>query len=282
MKVVIRVARPSDKPPLMSFIKDVWGGHDYIPFVWDAWVRDTKNGTFVIEADGVPVGMNRVRFLEDGSAWLEGARIHPDYRGNGFASMLGKNSMRFAKERGIRIFRLTSGSRNKAAHRQIARMQFKEVSRFSVYEPPASYVGGKGAAQRVTAGEFTKTLDMIRKSREYSLGTSVIWHDFTATSLSPNVVRALIEEGAVWRNGSAVAVTRVGGEGPAMWEEVCFVGGPPLDALGLVKNRVGRLRRATERWVFIPQGSPLIHSLRREGFGRNFAMILFERRAVKG
>src|SRR5271157_1929223 len=83
----IREARPSDKEPLIDFIKDVWGGHDYIPKVWDAWIGDRKARMFVVEVDGRPVGMNRMRFLPDGVAWLEGARIHPDFRRKGLATM---------------------------------------------------------------------------------------------------------------------------------------------------------------------------------------------------
>jgi predicted GNAT family acetyltransferase len=120
----------------MSFIRNIWGGHDYIPRVWDAWLNDKQGKMFVVEVDGVPVGMSRVRFLEDGSAWLEGARVHPAFRGKGLASMLGENSVLFARGKGATLFRLTSGSRNRAAHRQIARIGFREVARYGVYEPP--------------------------------------------------------------------------------------------------------------------------------------------------
>ncbi|HKT22045.1 MAG TPA: GNAT family N-acetyltransferase, partial [Nitrososphaerales archaeon] len=112
MDVAVRPARLSDRAPLMSFIKDVWGGHDYIPRVWDHWIRDPRNKMFVVTVDGTPVGMNRLRFMEDGSAWFEGARVHPDYRSQGLGSLLGENSMKLAKDLGITTFRLTSGSRN--------------------------------------------------------------------------------------------------------------------------------------------------------------------------
>lgn len=55
----VRPARPADKRPLMSFIKDNWGGHDYIPRMWDEWLKDKTGKVFIVEADGVPVGMNK-------------------------------------------------------------------------------------------------------------------------------------------------------------------------------------------------------------------------------
>jgi GNAT superfamily N-acetyltransferase len=265
---------------LMSFIKDVWGGHDYIPQVWDQWLADRRGRMFVVEVGGVPVGMNRVQFLEDGSAWFEGVRVHPDYRGHGLASLLGENSMKVARERGVGVFRLTSGSHNKPAHRQIARIGFDEISRFSVYEPTKKGSADRSGVRKARFKGLAEVMLSIRGSKEYQLGAGVFWHDFTAVSLTPDVVRRLVEEGAVWCRGRAVAVTRLGAGGS--WEEICFVGGPPPDALSLITSLVGRNRNAKERWVFVPQGSPIIHVLREAGFKRNFSNILFERRATKG
>jgi hypothetical protein len=50
----------------------------------------------------------------------------------------------------------------------------------------------------------------------------------------------------------------------------------------LVKALMGRQRKATERFVFVPQGSPVITALREAHYERNFAMILFERRPTNG
>ena len=284
MEARVRPARPADKAPLMSFIKDVWGGHDYLPKVWDDWLKDPRGEMFVVEVGGIAVGMNRVRFLEDGSAWFEGARVHPDFRGRGFGSMLGENSVGVAEARGIKVFRLTSGSRNRPAHRQIARIRFKELTRFSVYEPPrGKKVHPERDAEQLSPNEHGEVMKALRACREYVLGEGMFWHDFTAAALSPAVVAGLLREGAVWRRGRAIAVTRNGGEGEgAVWEELCFLGGPAEDAMKLVRTLLGRNPKASERWVFVPQGSPLIHSLRSAGFVRNFSMIIFERRAANG
>src|SRR5712692_453925 len=279
----IRPARAEDKGPLMSFIKDVWGGHDYIPEVWDDWLGDPAGKMFVVEVGGVTVGMNHLKFLEDGSAWFEGVRVHPDYRGRGLASMLGENSMKIARDRGVDIFRLTSGSHNKTAHRQIARIKFTEVARFSAYEPVEKMrPRPTNDNLKVSVEEFTTVMNQIGRTKEYRLGKGVFWHNWTATSMSPKVVRDLLAEGAVWRGGEAFAVVREGGEGGERWEEVCFLGGPEEDALNLVRSQVGGNSRIAKRWVFLPQKSPLIHKLRAEGFVRDFSMILFERRAANG
>lgn len=283
MEAKVRPVRAADKGPLMSFIKNVWGGNDYLPYVWDRWLRDRRGKMFVVEADGTPVGMNRVRFLEDGSAWFEGARVHPAFRGRGLASMLGETSMRFAAARGVKVFRLTSGSRNRAAHRQISRIKFRETARFSVYVPPkVKNLKPTGTVARMAPDELSTAMGLLRRSKEFQLGGGMFWHDFTAAWLSKDVVAGLLAEGAVWRAGNAVAVVRAGDVGEEYWEEICYLGGPVSDSARLVKALVGRERNASERLVFVPQRSPIIPALRKEGYGRNFSLVLFERRAAKG
>jgi GNAT superfamily N-acetyltransferase len=280
MDALVRPARTSDKAPLMSFIKDVWGGHDYIPKVWDHWIRDTKNRMFVVVADGVPVGMNRIRFLEDGSAWFEGARVHPRYRGRGLGSMLGENSMKVARGLGINTFRLTSGSRNHTAHRQIARIKFREVARFSIYEQ-SRLQRREGDAEAVPKGGTWKALQLMKKSAEYRLGGGVFWHDWGAAALKPQVVHRMVGRGDVRVFGDAVAVAWRRGEGGRPWPEVGFVGGPPSEASKLVKSVLSEAK-ARGGLVFLPQGSPIIHELRESGFRRSFSNILYERKATKG
>ncbi len=281
----MREARPADKGPLMEFIKRVWGGHDYIPYVWDDWMgaRDAK--MFVVLADGRQVGMNRVRFMEDGSAWFEGARVHPDFRGLGLATALGERSMEVSKERGAKVFRLTSGSWNKLAHHQIARMGFNEASRISVYAPSKGmrFRSVKGV-RRLRVPSIEEATAIIGGSREFRLGSGVMWDTFAAIGLTRDTVAREIRRGDVYRKGEALAILKGGGERDEAWRQVCFLTGEGEDAVDLVRYAFGRKEKMrTERSLaYMPQGSKLIGGLRDTGFERFYSLILFERRAAKG
>jgi GNAT superfamily N-acetyltransferase len=285
MNVKVRPARPTDKAQLMNFIKEIWEGHDYIPRVWDEWLKDKSGRMFVVEADGVPVGMNRVRFLDDGSAWFEGARVHPEFRSQGLASLLGENTMRVARERGLGIFRLTSGSRNRVAHRQIARMSFNVSSRVSVYEPKkGAKFAPENGVRLAGAGDVQRVTNLITESRDFKLGSGVLWDAFAAMSLSPSIIKRLVREGSVWVTGESVAVAMLGGEGGESWRQVCFVTGKGDGPVKLVRHVFGlkNRKRTTRRIIYLPQGSRLIGTLRRAGFSRLASLILFERPAVNG
>jgi len=285
MNARVRPARPADKDPLMSFIKNIWGGRDRIPRLWDQWLKDKTGKVLVVEADGVPLGMNRVRFLEDGSAWLEAARIHPDFRGRGLATMLGESAMRTAMGKGVEVFRLSSGPLNRAAHRQIARMNFKESSRVSLYEPDA---GAKFASQegvrRAGMKELAQVTKLISGSREFRLGSGVYWNTYVAASLSPSAIKKLVRQGAVWTADESAAVSTLERAGSETWSQVCFLTGKGYEPLKLVRHVFGSNEgaKATRRMVWIPQGSRIIGALRGAGFSRHASQVLFELKVSGG
>ena len=280
--VKLRKVRSSDKGPLLDFIKDVWGGHDYIPGVWDEWLADTGAKMFVIEVDGRQVGMNRMRFLPDGSGWLEGVRIHPDYRGRGLASMLGIHSMKAGVRNGVEVYRLATYSRNKSARRQISKMGFWEISRANFYEPePGARFREQKGVWRAEKRELPEILEMVNGSKEYRLGAGVYWDVSAAVKLNPEVLAALIEGGSVFRSEGAVAVARIGSQGGELWNQICFLTGKPDAAARLVKHLLGRKQEVKMGWTvaYLPRGSPLAGTLKGVGLKKTQSLLLFECRA---
>lgn len=281
---MVREARESDKEPLLQFIRKIWDGHDYIPKVWDDWVADRSSVMLVVEAGGRPVGMNRMRYMPDGSAWLEGVRIHPAFRGKGLATMLGRASTERAEKRGVTTYRLTTHARNWRSQRQVAKMGMVEVSRLSVYEAmPGARFREQGGVQEVSAEGAEEAFRTVRATREYWLGGGLSWDTFAAVELTPEVFAAEVAAGRVFRKGTSVAVVKIGGEGETKWKQVCFVGGGVEDAVALVKHAFGRREQEKTGWrvVYLPQGSPIITALRGAGFKRAAPMVVYEGHLAK-
>ncbi|TLY00683.1 MAG: GNAT family N-acetyltransferase [Thaumarchaeota archaeon] len=285
MTVIVREAKPSDKKPLMDFVTKTWGGHDYVPSVWDEWLRDKGGKMFVVEVDGKLVGMNRVRLLKDGTGWLEGVRIHPDFRGKGLASLLGEKSMKYASNLGVSTFRLTSSSRNRAARRQVAKMGFSEVARFDVFRARTkSRLLRGGGVDRLSPSDLSKALRMIRGSEEYRAGKGVYWDAFVTRALDRESLSELIAKRYVFsardeEGNSAVAVCGPSREGEEVWLQMSFLCGEPA----LCKKIVSHLFRSSrpkrdENFVFLPKGSRLSKSLKEVGLKKYFQMVVFERR----
>jgi GNAT superfamily N-acetyltransferase len=102
----MRPVRPADRDRVVELTKDVWGGHDYIPEVFDDWVADAASAFEALEVDGIVVGLQRLRPYASGLVWYEGLRVASSHRRQGLARAMLASAIAEAKERGHREMRL--------------------------------------------------------------------------------------------------------------------------------------------------------------------------------
>jgi len=86
MEPIIREARPEDRPFIEAISRLTWGGEDYLVRVFDEWLSD--GGFYVLELEGKVIGTAKLTLLPGKVGWLEGLRVHPDYRGRGYGKKL--------------------------------------------------------------------------------------------------------------------------------------------------------------------------------------------------
>ncbi len=129
-QVKIRRARPSDKSPVLEISKKIWSGHDYLPQVWDDWLADKNARLLVATVNGKTVGVAHASFRTPYIAWLEGVRIHEQYRGLGIAGKLNKALVEWARRRGARVARLSTGIRNHASRKHLQKIGFPVIQTF--------------------------------------------------------------------------------------------------------------------------------------------------------
>ncbi|RLF89294.1 GNAT family N-acetyltransferase [Thermococci archaeon] len=83
MEPIIREAEPKDKKGIEELARSMGG--DYIPEVFDEWVGDNF---FVLELNGKIIGTAKLTLFPNRVLWMEGLRVHPEFRGKGFGKML--------------------------------------------------------------------------------------------------------------------------------------------------------------------------------------------------
>ncbi len=269
----------------MKFVSKTWGGHDYIPDVWDDWMKDKSGKIFVAVADGKQVGMNRIRFLPEGIGWLEGARIHPGFRGKGLASLLGKSSMEFGVARGMHTFRLTSSTRNKPARKQVAKMGFREKVRFDVYEVKRAAFRGKTPARRVRSSKLDATWKFVRSAPEFRSAMGIYWDAFVARTLNKETLATLIGDGRVFvygdtRGSQAAAILGQVAEGSEAWTQLGFLCGEAKQCKRLIRHifRSGAMKQVGEDLIFIPRKSQLSKVVKEMSKAHHFQMVVYERK----
>lgn len=108
--IEFRKLNQGDYEDIVDISKDIWDGGDYLPSVFHKWVDD--KGIFL---GGVDIDKNKVvtvaklSILEDGSGWIEGLRVHINYRGEKLGKRISEEILKIAEEE------LKKGTINKIA-----------------------------------------------------------------------------------------------------------------------------------------------------------------------
>jgi len=112
----IRPLKESDKADVLEIASKTWDGHDYLPYFFDAWINDKNSHTAAIEKDGHVIALANLRVIENGrTGWMEGLRVHPDYRGQGLASILTHHVVNLAKKIPVERIRYTTAIGNETS-----------------------------------------------------------------------------------------------------------------------------------------------------------------------
>ena len=126
----IRRARATDKRAVRAMLARLWRD-DYIPDVFDEWVRDRRGGLWVAVEDGAIVGIAKLTLLGDREAWFHALRVDPRYHRRGIGTALLAHRLERARRLGARTFRLDTAADNVAVHRLMRRFGFRRIETFT-------------------------------------------------------------------------------------------------------------------------------------------------------
>jgi len=129
-KIYVRKARPSDRDAVFKFCMKTWSWGDYIPKVWDKWLKEKNGRVFVATINGVPIGISYLSIDKPHEVWLGGARTDPNYRRMGVATAITKKCLEYAKRKTAKVARLVTESDNIAAQAVAQKLGFKPIAEF--------------------------------------------------------------------------------------------------------------------------------------------------------
>jgi ribosomal protein S18 acetylase RimI-like enzyme len=88
-----------DYEDICDISKDIWGGTDYLPKVFHKWVEDEGYFLGVIDSTkNKVIGVGKLSILQDKSGWLEGLRVHTEYRGLKLGRKISETLLNIAKD----------------------------------------------------------------------------------------------------------------------------------------------------------------------------------------
>ena len=116
MPVKIRRLRFSDRDDVLEISRHVWEGHDYLPLVFEQWLKDKNSYFYGVEVDGRVVAVGNLHLIDNKrTGWMEGLRVHPDFRGRGYANDLTRFLVQKGEDLGVDRLRYTTGENNAAS-----------------------------------------------------------------------------------------------------------------------------------------------------------------------
>jgi len=189
----IRPAIKSDKEEILKFCVNTFRWGDYIDRVWDYWHKSGQ--LLVVEEGRRKIGMSHMAICPDGRrVWLEGVRVHPDYRRSGIATKLITKMIKYGRQKGaLQASAIVDGT-NVASQRMMEKNGFAVVSRWAYYSAGGRPRRSKSGARLATIGELEGTWKYLQHSKIYSVSAKRYMESWHWYALDKKALRALIKE----------------------------------------------------------------------------------------
>ncbi len=273
----VRPARSDDKSAILAFCQNTFSWGDYIPEVWDRWLGDASGTMLVGVVDQQPVGLLRVAFLDDRVAWLEGMRVHPDFRRQGVGTAIDAAARSLARARGCRVERLATSIKNIAAQKILATEGYTRIAQFNEWETkPARRT--LAATRVATLGDAPALLETWRASavgaaRALLPDRHWHWHALTRPRLidQTNAGEVRMANGGLGfllafdeKDWSGLSLQALAGDEESMV------------ALALAARGEARYRGYPRVEALLVDHAPLNAALERAGYRRTGGMYIYE------
>jgi len=278
-QVKIRKAKPSDKSPVLEISKKIWSGHDYLPQVWDDWLADKNARLIVATVNGKTVGVAHASLQTPHVAWLEGVRVHEQYRRLGIAGKLNHALVQWARREGARVARLSTGSSNHASREHLSKIGFPAMQTFQRLQS-ARGLRSKPAGVTMPRRSAKSLWNWLKTRPSFAENHAMYSDGWTWYPLTFQTLRRLMSQGQVFtgiRDKEPKACCIFLDENKVL--TMGFVAGGRGDVVKLARMlRFLMHRRKREKVrVLLPSRSPLVRALVRSGFEKTAKILVYEK-----
>lgn len=205
--VKMRRARAGDKPTVLDFCRHTFGRWgDYLPEVWDTWIRERQGLFAVAEVRGVPVGVGKITVQRPGELWLEGLRVDPHWRGCGIGRVVQDWTWRKAMAMRPRSIRYATGSYNKISQHLGRSKSMRIAAEFDEFAA-RPLAARETQLVRASSRELEPLLRLFERDAVARHWHGLFLEGWTAKSFDRAALARLVREGRVYAYGD--------GRGPA-------------------------------------------------------------------
>ena len=143
----IRKAILSDKNPILDFCQSTFSWGDYISDVWDFWFKEGI--LLVTSVNEKPVALCHGLVVDGNCLWIEGIRVHPEFRRKGIAKDLVIETENFGKKENCTTSMMLIESNNTKSLKLAELLGYKQIEKWNFFtlssqkindETPLEYV----------------------------------------------------------------------------------------------------------------------------------------------
>jgi GNAT superfamily N-acetyltransferase len=281
--IVCRPALPKDTFEVIKFTQEIWEGEDYVPHVWENWLKDFQSFLAIAEYSGHVVGIGRITQLSSEEWWLEGLRVHPQYQGRGIASHIHHYILDYWERNLGCTVRLGTASTRYQVHHLCKQNRFTKITEFTLYK--ASTLN-----QEITAytpmipDDVSEALELILESPFNQINQGLMDHGWKWSRLSALYLRKAITQNKAWwwRGRQGLVIYRDESEGKRRYPLIQLLACPweSLEDCLLDYRRKGAVSGHESVGWLAPLHSELHLVLTAAGFERTWddSLIIFEKK----
>ena len=190
--MLIRRLGNSDRDDVLEISRYTWDGHDYLGTVFDEWVNDPKCDFVGVEVEGRVVAVGNLRLIEGGrTGWLEGLRVHPNFRQRGYANEITAYLVAEGERLGVGRLRYTTSDRNVESLKIAAKAGFSRVLELAVFWATGVKMSPPTRVHYVLEEAGPNALyDLLRNNVDIVPG-GVLVYDWKALEFSPQSLKEI-------------------------------------------------------------------------------------------
>jgi GNAT superfamily N-acetyltransferase len=281
--VRVRPATERDTAAMLAITRDVWEGHDYVPYVWQEWLTDARGYLSVAEIERTVLGLMHIAVQDDGTAWAEGIRVRDDVQARGIGGALLQDGIAWVRAAGLPRLRLSTYGANPSSNRLARKAGLVEVARFRALSCTAPAAASHAPTVRPAfPSDFEVVWNFLHPGGDRRSDHQMYTEGWTAYSLTRERVALLLATQAVLLSGDGsldgMAIATANTKRPVL--RLGFVAGTLETKVALTRSLMAYALRAGYRQcrAIVPADGETLQALGAAGLGSESTdeMVVYE------
>ena len=215
---MIQKIKAEDKTDVLNISSKIWEGDDYIPQIFDEWVKDSYSIFAGLWVKKKLIAFGKLTFLSPTDIWLEGLRKDPQTKIKGVGKQLTAYYFDFLKGKNISSIRFSTYFGNITSIRFNEKTGFKKVLTLSLKVLNINSSKKKKLPKNIsTSVDFLKLKEYLENSSYLKLSSNFISKGWVVHSCSEQILQQFVNENKVivWQENGKI-------RGAGIYSEVLY------------------------------------------------------------